>query len=201
MWIKSYVMEVVDITMTLTEDVGAAVSTAHAAASARCEDADRANSARNEATGKSDVNSANVTETARDESLTAADGVDNMRGGSICTEDGADCADLSKSGSMEVDGNTDCADQSSKGGSSGSEGDCDSTSESIYLEAMTADGQDYYLRLGDTPRRRSALRLSRIIARRQLLRRLAQGRCGKVQMYFNEVFTLLGSSRVLERRS
>uniref|UniRef100_A0AAQ5Z6M5 StAR-related lipid transfer protein 13 n=1 Tax=Amphiprion ocellaris TaxID=80972 RepID=A0AAQ5Z6M5_AMPOC len=42
------------------------------------------------------------------------------------------------------------------------------------LEAMTPDGQDYYLRLGVTPQRRSALRLSRIIARQQLLRRLAQ---------------------------
>uniref|UniRef100_A0A3B4G588 StAR-related lipid transfer protein 13 n=1 Tax=Pundamilia nyererei TaxID=303518 RepID=A0A3B4G588_9CICH len=45
---------------------------------------------------------------------------------------------------------------------------------STCLEAMTPDGQDYYLRLGDTPQRRSALRLSRIIARKQLLRRLAQ---------------------------
>uniref|UniRef100_A0A3P8TSS4 StAR-related lipid transfer (START) domain containing 13a n=1 Tax=Amphiprion percula TaxID=161767 RepID=A0A3P8TSS4_AMPPE len=42
------------------------------------------------------------------------------------------------------------------------------------LLAMTPDGQDYYLRLGVTPQRRSALRLSRIIARQQLLRRLAQ---------------------------
>ncbi|KAM6985956.1 stAR-related lipid transfer protein 13 [Aplochiton taeniatus] len=39
---------------------------------------------------------------------------------------------------------------------------------------MTLDGQDYFLRLGDTPRRRSALRLSRIVARQQLLRRLGQ---------------------------
>lgn len=56
-----------------------------------------------------------------------------------------------------------------------SESDGDCTSERTCLEAMTPDGQDYYLRLGDSPRRRSALRLSRIIARQQLLRRLAQG--------------------------
>lgn len=53
--------------------------------------------------------------------------------------------------------------------------DSDSTSEGSCLGAMTVDGQDHYLRLGDTPRRRSALRLSRIIARQQLLRKLAQG--------------------------
>lgn len=45
------------------------------------------------------------------------------------------------------------------------------------LEACLApSGQEYYLRRGGTPRRRSALRLSRIIARQQLLRRLSQGR-------------------------
>lgn len=53
--------------------------------------------------------------------------------------------------------------------------DSDSTNEGSCLGAMTADGQDHYLRLGDTPRRRSALRLSRIIARQQLLRKLSQG--------------------------
>uniref|UniRef100_A0A4W6FEX4 StAR-related lipid transfer protein 13 n=1 Tax=Lates calcarifer TaxID=8187 RepID=A0A4W6FEX4_LATCA len=47
-------------------------------------------------------------------------------------------------------------------------------SECVFVCAMTPDGHDYYLRLGDTPKRRSALRLSRIIARQQLLRRLAQ---------------------------
>lgn len=57
-----------------------------------------------------------------------------------------------------------------------SESDGDCTSERTCLEAMTPDGQDYYLRLGDSPRRRSALRLSRIIVRQQLLRRLVQGR-------------------------
>ncbi|XP_037126068.1 stAR-related lipid transfer protein 13 isoform X2 [Syngnathus acus] len=50
----------------------------------------------------------------------------------------------------------------------------DSANEGMCLEAMTPDGQDHYLRLGRTPRLRSALRLSRIIARKQLLRRLEQ---------------------------
>ncbi|XP_051902312.1 stAR-related lipid transfer protein 13-like isoform X1 [Hippocampus zosterae] len=54
------------------------------------------------------------------------------------------------------------------------ESDSDSANEGTCLEAMTPDGQDHYLRLGQTPRRRSALRLSRIIARKQLLRRLQQ---------------------------
>lgn len=57
------------------------------------------------------------------------------------------------------------------------ESDDDCSDEANRLEAcMTSSGQDYYLRRADTPRRRSALRLSRIIARQQLLRRLSQGR-------------------------
>lgn len=57
------------------------------------------------------------------------------------------------------------------------ESDDDCSGEATRLEAcMTPSGQDYYLRRGGTPRRRSALRLSRIIARQQLLRRLSQGR-------------------------
>lgn len=58
-----------------------------------------------------------------------------------------------------------------------SESDDNCSSETSSLEAcMTPSGQDYYLRRGGTPRRRSALRLSRIIARQQLLHRLSQGR-------------------------
>lgn len=58
-----------------------------------------------------------------------------------------------------------------------SESDDDCSGETTSLEAcMTPSGQDYYLRWGGTPRRRSALRLSRIIARQQLLQRLSQGR-------------------------
>lgn len=53
----------------------------------------------------------------------------------------------------------------------------DCSGAAACLEAcMTHSGQDYYLRRGGTPRRRSALRLSRLIARQQLLRRLSQGR-------------------------
>uniref|UniRef100_A0A3Q3A972 StAR-related lipid transfer protein 13 n=1 Tax=Kryptolebias marmoratus TaxID=37003 RepID=A0A3Q3A972_KRYMA len=65
-------------------------------------------------------------------------------------------------------------DQGVKRDSNDSESDGDCNTESTCLEAMTCDGQKHYLRLGDSPRRRSALRLSRIIARQQLLRRLAQ---------------------------
>lgn len=58
-----------------------------------------------------------------------------------------------------------------------SESDDDCNGEATCLEAcISPSGQDYYLRRGGTPRRRSALRLSRIIARQQLLRRLSQGR-------------------------
>lgn len=60
-----------------------------------------------------------------------------------------------------------------------SESDDDCSGETTSLEAcMTPSGQDYYLRWGGTPRRRSALRLSRIIARQQLLQRLSQGTDG-----------------------
>lgn len=60
-----------------------------------------------------------------------------------------------------------------------SESEDEGGGEAAHLEAcMTPSGQDYYLRRGGSPRRRSALRLSRIIARQQLLRRLSQGRRG-----------------------
>lgn len=103
-----------------------------------------------------------------------ADNTDNMdpRPGTIyniTAYNNSDIADLSDS----VYGAPRCA----KGNSVGS--DSDSTSEGSCLGAMTTDGQEYYLRLGDTPRRRSALRLSRIIARQQLLRQLVQGRNSK----------------------
>ncbi|KAM3601020.1 uncharacterized protein V6R79_006153 [Siganus canaliculatus] len=85
-----------------------------------------------------------------------------------------DSADLTDCRSMEINHLVDGMEQSIKNSSDGSESDGDSTNEGTCLEAMTPDGQRHYLRLGDTPRRRSALRLSRIIARQQLLRRLAQ---------------------------
>lgn len=102
------------------------------------------------------------------------DGIENAD--TAGTEDSVDSADLRNSRSMEIDDLVDSMDQSAKDGSNSCESDGDSSNEGTCLEAMTPYGQDFYLRLGDTPRRRSALRLSRIIARQQLLRRLAQGR-------------------------
>lgn len=177
--------------MALMDDMEAAVSTVRGAGLVHCEDADRADSARNEET-------ANVTETAKHanedtRSLTAADSVDNTRdesADSMCTEDSADCADVTNSRNMEIGDSTDCGDHSSKGASNDSESDCESSGESTCLEAMTPDGQDYYLRLGDTPQRRSALRLSRIIARKQLLRRLAQGSYGEDVFDLNSISCL-----------
>lgn len=81
---------------------------------------------------------------------------------------GAGGAELADSRCMEIDDHEDSVDQSVAG--------ADCASNSACLEAMTPSGQDHYLRLGDSPRRRSALRLSRIIARQQLLRKLLQGR-------------------------
>lgn len=58
-----------------------------------------------------------------------------------------------------------------------SESDDNGGSETTSLEAcMTPSGRDYYLRRGGGPRQRSALRLSRILARQQLLHRLSRGR-------------------------
>lgn len=106
--------------------------------------------------------------------LTVADSVDDTESAdTVCSEASIDRADLTDSRSMEID---DRVDQSAKDHSTSGESDADSTNEGTCLEAMTPSGKDHYLRLGDTPRRRSALRLSRIIARQQLLRRLAQGR-------------------------
>ncbi|XP_030293354.1 stAR-related lipid transfer protein 13-like isoform X2 [Sparus aurata] len=104
--------------------------------------------------------------------LTVADSVDDTESAdAVCSEASMDRADLTDSRSMEID---DRVDQSAKDHSTSGESDADSTNEGTCLEAMTPSGKDHYLRLGDTPRRRSALRLSRIIARQQLLRRLAQ---------------------------
>lgn len=91
----------------------------------------------------------------------------------VAAEDSEDGADATGRRGLENDELMDCGDQSAKDEKNGSDGD--GTNEGSCLEAMTSDGQDHYLRLGDTPRRRSALRLSRIIARKQLLQRLARG--------------------------
>lgn len=109
---------------------------------------------------------ADVIETAKDEDVSG----DEITG-EVVTIDTEDIAD-----GVVIDYTVDVMDQSAEDENNECESDSDSSSESTFLEAMTPDGQDYYLRLGDTPRQRSALRLSRIIARRQLLQRLEQGR-------------------------
>lgn len=89
----------------------------------------------------------------------------------VSPEDSAALADVRCRGPDDgdlADARVDCHASGSGDGCSG---------ETPCLEAcMTRSGQEYYLRRGGTPRRRSALRLSRIIARQQLLRRLSQGR-------------------------
>lgn len=170
-------------------DVDAAVDSDSVDASARCAaaGADRANHPGNEAIVNNNLNhvdNADLTGTAKDEDVaggvvmrkgidptspTIADSVADVE--SADAEDSADSADLTDT--TEIDDSTA---QSAKGERTNRESDSDSTNERTCLEAMTTDGQEYYLRLGDTPRRRSALRLSRIIARHQLLRRLSQGR-------------------------
>lgn len=104
----------------------------------------------------------------------AAAAADNMRD---------EEASAAASAALESDELHDSADSQGEDSNSGNgESDSDCGSESSYLEAMTSSGQQHYLRLGDTPRRRSALRLSRIIARRQLLWKLSQGRDGGAGM-------------------
>ncbi|XP_060910992.1 stAR-related lipid transfer protein 13-like isoform X2 [Labrus mixtus] len=96
-----------------------------------------------------------------------SDGVDSVESADMDTaEDSAD------SRSLDIHDNGE--DQGAKDDSNDCESDGDSSSEGSCLEAMTPHGQQHYLRLGDTPRQRSALRLSRIIARKQLLRKLAR---------------------------
>lgn len=88
---------------------------------------------------------------------------------------GADRASPEDSAGKSCSGPAVGTDAGPGGRDSESEDGC--SSQSASLEAcMTPSGQDYYLRRGGTPRRRSALRLSRIIARQQLLQRLSRGR-------------------------
>lgn len=118
------------------------------------------------------LDGANAANTARDK---AEDVIGDVTSVTI-VNNGADVAELTHSMSIETGDLVDIMGQSAKDESD--ECESDSASERTFLEAMTPDGQDYYLRLGYTPQRRSALRLSRIIARRQLLQRLEQGRYG-----------------------
>lgn len=192
-------MVVVDNSISVMDDEDTAVNIDSVSTLARCGDADLSNAAGNEDTvnnNRDSVDNANAVGTAKDKdiigavvigklrhlmSATIADSVDNVgydvqSADTVRTEDSADSADVKDSRRMEIDDTVDSVDQSAKGDSNDCDSDGDSTSERTCLEAMTPDGQDHYLRLGDTPKRRSALRLSRIIARQQLLRRLAQGR-------------------------
>lgn len=121
------------------------------------------------ATTDEDVTNGNVTHPT---SVIATDHVDKMR---VEAEDGAEAADVTESRKVDTEDFTDVMGQAAEAELNGSECDGDSTMERTLLDAMTPAGRDYYLRLGETPRRRSALRLSRIIARRQLLQRLEQG--------------------------
>ncbi|KAJ4929642.1 hypothetical protein JOQ06_018665 [Pogonophryne albipinna] len=107
----------------------------------------------------------NGIETAKDE---------DVRRNAESADSAEDSADATDGRTIEINDIIDSMDQSVKGECTDCESDADSSNEETYLEAMTPDGHDYYLRLGKTPRRRSALRLSRILARQQLLRRLAQ---------------------------
>ncbi|KAI3373733.1 hypothetical protein L3Q82_022316 [Scortum barcoo] len=190
-------MEVVDISMTIMDDMDADVNMDGFATLAH---RGAAGTGETENNSRDCLDSTNGTETAKDEDatggrvirdctnptgVTAADSVDSVRDNvesadAACTEDSSDSADLTDSRSVQINDLMDSTGQSAKDDEndckSDGDGDGDSTSESTCLEAMTPYGQDHYLRLGDTPRRRSALRLSRIIARQQLLRRLAQGR-------------------------
>lgn len=117
---------------------------------------------------RGEVNSAGEEEGV-DGNMEPADGERETAKGPQTADAGSaqNSADFTHGGTMEIDGAK---------GENDSESDGDCASEGTCLGVMTPDGQDHYLRLGDTPRRRSALRLSRIIARQQLLRRLAQGR-------------------------
>ncbi|XP_031728474.1 stAR-related lipid transfer protein 13 isoform X2 [Anarrhichthys ocellatus] len=153
-------MEAVDSSLAGMDDVAATTdSVAH-----------RANAAGKGETANNSldpVDNGNSMKAAKDEDVRG----DAESADTVCAEDSADVTD---SRGMEIDDITDSMDQSAEDDSNDGESDGDSSNEGSCLGAMTSDGQDYYLRLGDTPRRRSALRLSRIIARKQLLWRLAQ---------------------------
>lgn len=109
----------------------------------------------------------------------AAAAADSMRDEQASADAAGARDSADASAALEPDELQDSADSQGDGSSNG-ESDSDCASESSCLGAMTSSGQQHYLRLGHTPRRRSALRLSRIIARRQLLWKLSQGRDGAV---------------------
>ncbi|CAB1458206.1 unnamed protein product [Pleuronectes platessa] len=157
------VPEAVDGSM---EDVDAAVDVDSASASGHCGGADQASAAGDEGAEHSNLEGeegAIAAATPKHENIADSGG------------DAVQSADTAAANCRRME-RGDSVDQSAKDSESNDrEGDGDSTNERACLEAMTPVCQDFYLRLGDTPRRRSALRLSRIIARQQLLRKLEQG--------------------------
>lgn len=177
-------MEATDNSMTVMDDVDAVVDMDSVATSETANDSpyceDNANGM--ETDEKEDVTGGVVIgKFTHPTNEAVADSVDNARddvesADIFRTGDSAYSADLIDSRNMEIDDLVGGMDHSAKEDSNDCESDSESTNEGTCLEAITPYGQDYYLRLGGTPRRRSALRLSRIIARQQLLRRLSQGR-------------------------
>lgn len=183
-------MEAVDI----TDEADATLSASSVTTSAECvgagRSADTAKAAGSQETADNNADSADVAKAKYEDftgwagivevtdpaSTNIADGEEDV--GNVDSAVSADAGVGEDSADITNSGSRDGMDQSPKGDAAERESDSDGTNEETCLEAMTPDGQDYYLRLGDTPRRRSALRLSRIIARKQLVHRLAQGRNG-----------------------
>lgn len=186
-------MEVVDRSMTVMDDVDAVVNMDSVATSAHRTNAVGTDETVNNSLDRLD--NENVTETVKDEDVTGGRVIAKCTISVTVTDNMHTMRDVAES--MDIDDHEDSMDQSAKDDSNACESDGDCTGESTCLEAMTPCGQDHYLRLGDTPRRRSALRLSRIIARQQLLRRLSQGRntevivCPSVIKLCNSFCTIL----------
>ncbi|KAF7660885.1 hypothetical protein LDENG_00273140 [Lucifuga dentata] len=173
--------------MTIMDKADAAASansvTTSAERVAACQNADMANAAGIQETANDNLDSMDIANAKYEDFMGGVEAVkvtdpasiniaDNV--GNVDSAVGADTGVAEGSmdtGSMEIDDNVD---RNPTGDGIDHENDSYSTSETTCLEAMTPDGQEHYLRLGDTPRRRSALHLSRIIARQQLLQRLAR---------------------------
>lgn len=111
----------------------------------------------------------------------------------VSTEDSAELTDSRNMKTGDHEGNEDQSAEDTN--TYESDGDCSSNPN--CLVAMTPSGQDHYLRLGNSPRRRSALRLSRIIARRQLLSRLSQGREVNTCLSLSQEFCMIRTAAYL----
>ncbi|XP_062262202.1 stAR-related lipid transfer protein 13 isoform X2 [Platichthys flesus] len=172
------VPEAVDGSM---DALDAAVAVDSVSASVHCGGADQASAAGDEGAEHSSLEGEDdaIAATPRDENIIGAVDTGEMKRptSAAIADSGGDAvqsADTAAANCRRMESG-DSVDQSAKDSESHDrEGDGESTNERACLEAMTPVCQDFYLRLGDTPRRRSALRLSRIIARQQLLRKLEQ---------------------------